>query len=268
MKKILALVLLTLLLVGSALAQPTPPASPPSPESQGIQIPQASSSSQGPTASESDQTLIATSEASAKAAAPSYGTASPSTKAIAPSYGARAGSSSYTSTYMVVPPGIQIINQFYIPYAPSTVAGCNFGQWLPMWMDVKGWGPLYTYEWYPDGKLVTDYPAYVQYPGWQKMWFNGDAPGWHTLQYYCNGWSNYIYIYVYEQPYYPPYKPYYPRYGPYYPPYWPYLQEQGTSAPLNPEWIEYEQTTENSFGLIPTTVDFSHFKGNGQEVPL
>ena len=32
MKKILALALLTLLLVGSALAQPAPPATPPSPE--------------------------------------------------------------------------------------------------------------------------------------------------------------------------------------------------------------------------------------------
>ena len=197
MKKILALALLTLLLVSSALAQPTPPATPPSPESQGIQIPQASSGSQGPTSSESDQTLIATSEASARAAAPSYGTESTSYKATVPSYGATAGSSSYASTYMVVPPGIQTINRFYIPYAPSTVAGCNFGQWLPMWLDVRGWGPLYTYEWYPDGRLVTDYPAYVQYPGWQKMWFNGDAPGWHTLQYYCNGWSNYAYIYVY-----------------------------------------------------------------------
>ena len=66
-----------------------------------------------------------------------------------------------------------------------------------MWMDVRGRGPLYSYEWYPNGRLETKTLAYVQYPGWQKMWFNGDAPGWHTLQYYCNGWSNYIYVYVY-----------------------------------------------------------------------
>jgi hypothetical protein len=191
MKKILVFMLLILLLIGSAWAQPTPPATPPSPESQGIQIPQASSSSQAPPSSESDQALIATSEASARATAPSYG--------------ATAGSGTYASTYMVVPPGIQTINRFYVPYVPSTVAGCNFGQWLPIWMDVQGWGLLYMYEWYPDGRLVTSYPAYVQYPGWQKMWFNGDAPGWHILQYYCNGWSNYIYVYVYGQPYYPPY---------------------------------------------------------------
>jgi len=67
-----------------------------------------------------------------------------------------------------------------------------------MWLDVKGYGPLYSYEWYPNGKLVSQYLANVPYPSWQKMWFNGDATGWHTLQYYCNGWSNYVYVYVYE----------------------------------------------------------------------
>ncbi|HSD58165.1 MAG TPA: hypothetical protein VLB04_08280, partial [Methanotrichaceae archaeon] len=96
--------------------------------------------------------------------------------------------------------------------------GCNFGQWLPMWLDVRGSGPLYSYEWYPDGRLVTQYLAYVPYPSWQKMWFNGDAPGWHTLQYYCNGWSNYIYVYVYGTSYYPQPSP-----SPYPPePYPPY----------------------------------------------
>ncbi len=189
MKKILAFALLLMLLMGSAWAQPTPPATPPSPESQGISIPQASSTAQAPPASESGQALIATSEASAMAAAPS-------------SRGTGV-SATYASTYMVVPPGISTPNGFYIPYTPSTVAGCNFGQWLPMWMDVSGYGPLYSYEWYPDGRLVTQYLAYVPYPGWQKMWFNGDAPGWHTLQYYCNGWSNYIYVYVYGSSYYP-----------------------------------------------------------------
>ena len=234
MKKVLIFTMLILLLVGSVWAQPTPPATPPTPESQGIQIPQASSSSQAPPSSESDQTLIATSEASAKAAAPSHGTESTSYKTTTPTYGATAGSSSYANTYMVVPPGIQTVNRFYIPYTPSTVAGCNFGQWLPVWMDVRGWGPLYMYEWYPDGRLVTDYLAYVQYPGWQKMWFYGDAPGWHTLQYYCNGWSNYIYVYVYDQPYYPPYEPYYPPYDSgYYPPTpYPPTPEPGCNAQI------------------------------------
>jgi len=87
MKKILVFTLLILLLVGSALAQPTPSATPPSPESQGIQIPQASSSTQGPPSSESDQIIIATSEAMARSSIPSFGTTSPLYQTNAPSYG-------------------------------------------------------------------------------------------------------------------------------------------------------------------------------------
>lgn len=229
MKKILALTLLVMFLVGNVLAQPTPPATPPSPESQGIQIPQASSSSQAPPLSESRQSLIPTSAASARAAAPStlatapsYGTGATSFQTTAPSYGSGApstqatatvGSGTYASTYLVVPPGVTTPNRFYIPYSPSTVAGCNYGQWLPMWLDVSGTGPLYMYEWYPNGRLVSKYMASIRYPGWQKMWFNGDAAGWHILQYYCNGWSNYIYVYVYGSSYYPPYydSGYYPQ---------------------------------------------------------
>ncbi len=188
MKKILASILLLMLLIGSAWAQPTPTATPPSPESQGIQIPQPMSSTQAPPASESSQALTATSEAIARSAAPS-----PQATALA---------RTYKGTYMVLPPGASSANRFYIPYSPSTVAGCNLGQWLPMWLDVRGSGPLYSYEWYPNGRLVTNYLAFIPYPGWQKMWFNGDAPGWHILQYFCNGWSNYIYVYVYGSPYY------------------------------------------------------------------
>ncbi len=203
MKKILALVLLLMLLIWGSLAQPAPPATPPSPESQGIQIPQPSSSAQAPPASETSQALVATSEATARAAAPSPQAALTST---------------YASTYMVVPPGTSVLNKFYIPYSPSTVAGCNYGQWLPMWLDVRGSGPLYSYEWYPDGRLVTQYLTNVPYPSWHKLWFYGDAPGWHILQYYCSGWSNYIYVYVYSSPYYPQPSP-----SPYppesYPPY-------------------------------------------------
>lgn len=217
MKNIFALVLLVMFLVGNVWAQPTPPATPPSPESQGIQIPQASSSSQAPPSSESTQSLIPTSAASARATAPSTLATAPSYATGAPSTLGTAGSSSYASAYMIVPPGITTPNRFYIPYSPSTVAGCNFGQWMPMWLDVSGTGPLYMYEWYPNGRLVSKYLASTRYPGWQKMWFNGDAAGWHILQYYCNGWSNYIYVYVYGS-YYPPYDSgYYPQ--PTYPTY-------------------------------------------------
>jgi len=181
MKKILTLAILIVLFTVSAWAQPTPQAKPPSPESLGIQAPTAAASIQAPPTSESAQLLMATSESSARAAGPS----------------AMAISTSPALTSIIVPPGTSSPNKFYVPYYPSTVAGCNFGQWLPLWLNVQGTGPLYSYEWYPSGRLVSQYLTYISYPGWQKMWFNGDAAGWHILQYYCSGWSNYIYIYVY-----------------------------------------------------------------------
>jgi hypothetical protein len=178
MKKILALAVLLMLLCVNAWAQPTPPATPPSPESLGMEVPEATTSTTAPPAAETTQAYVSTTSTSAEAAAPS-------TQAT-----------TTASTYMVVPEGVSVPNKFYIPYSPSTTASCYYGQWVPMWLDNKGYGPLYTYEWYPDGRLVTQYLANIPYPGWLKMWFYGDAPGWHTLQYYCNGWSNYIYVYV------------------------------------------------------------------------
>jgi hypothetical protein len=179
MKRILALSLMLTLMCVTAWAQPEPTSTPPSPESLGLTPPDPSASTQAPPASESDQALMSTSQYQASAAAP---------KATA--------TATSTSTQMVVPQGVAAPNYLYIPYYPSTTAGCYFGQWIPMWMDVRSSGPLYVYEWYPDGRLVSSYLAYISYPGWQKMWFYGDAVGWHTLQYYCNGWSNYIYVYV------------------------------------------------------------------------
>jgi hypothetical protein len=182
MRKMLILALLMIILIANAWAQPTPPSTPPSPESMGLQAPQPTASTTAVPPSESGQMVYAT-EAAAQAAAPS-----PQATAV---------SGAYASTYMVVPPGTSAFNKFYIPYSPSTVASCYYGQWVPMWLDVRGYGPLYTYEWYPNGRLVSKYMANIPYPSWRKMWFYGDAPGWHTLQYYCNGWSNYIYVYVY-----------------------------------------------------------------------
>ncbi len=179
MRMNIVLVLVLVLLCGSALAQPMPTSTPPSPATMGIQAPMPSYSTQAPPISESNQALFTTTQAYASAAAPPM------------------AHSTITNAYMIVPPGTSAPNLFYIPYYPSTVASCYFGQWIPMWLDVKRYGPLYTYEWYPNGKLVRQYPANIPYPSWQKMWFYGDAPGWHTLQYYCNGWSNYIYVYVY-----------------------------------------------------------------------
>jgi hypothetical protein len=178
MNRIIALAILMIFICTNAWAQPTP-TTPPTPESLGITAPSPTSSTAAPPASESSQTLTTTTAVSAKAA-------TPSTQSV-----------SATSTYMIVPPGTSAPNKFYIPYSPSTVASCYFGQWVPMWLDVIAYGPLYSYEWYPNGNLVSQYLANVPYPSWQKMWFYGDATGWHTLQYYSNGWSNYIYVYVY-----------------------------------------------------------------------
>lgn len=180
MKKILTLALLLIFFCVNAWAQPTPPATPPSPESLGLQAPQPTASTSAPPTSESSQALLSTTETSARATATS-------TQAAATA-----------STYMIVPPGTSAPNKFYIPYSPSTVASCYYGQWVPMWLDIRGSGPLYSYEWYPNGRLVSQYVANIPYPSWKKMWFYGDAPGWHTLQYYCNGWSNYAYVYVYS----------------------------------------------------------------------
>lgn len=181
MKKILALATLIVLFAISVSAQPTPQAKPPTPESLGIQAPTPTSGTQTPPTSESTQALIATSESSALAAGPS----------------ARSVSTSPTLTAIIVPPGTSAPNKFYVPYTPSTVASCYLGQWLPLWLNVRGTGQLYSYEWYPSGRLVSQYLTNIRSRGWQKMWFNGDSAGWHTLQYYCSGWSNYIYVYVY-----------------------------------------------------------------------
>ena len=226
MKRILALSLVLMLMCFTAWAQPEPTSTPPSPESLGLSPPDPSASTQAPPASESDQALMSTSQYQASAAAP---------KATA--------TATSTSTQMVVPQGVAAPNYLYIPYYPSTTAGCYFGQWIPMYMDVRGTGPLYVYEWYPDGKLVSSYLTYISYPGWQKMWFYGDAVGWHTLQYYCNGWSNYIYVYVYGTTGYPvpgP-SPYPPISTPPYPstPY-PPSSGSGCSADviINSNWMK------------------------------
>ena len=97
---------------------------------------------------------------------------------------------------MIVPPGGVALNSLYVSYAPRTVASCNLYANLPLWMKTSGAGNIWFYEWYPSGMLDTHYAGYRPFPGWYKRWFFADTPGWHILQYYCNGWSNYAYIYV------------------------------------------------------------------------
>lgn len=123
--------------------------------------------------------------------------------ALGSNRGASAGSIAQASypamSAVVVPPGIAAPNKLYVSFVPQTTAGCSMYGWLPMWLQTYGSGPVWFYEWYPNGALNVNSLGY-SYPGWHKMWFNGDAPGWHVLQYYSGGWSNYIYIYIYVYP--------------------------------------------------------------------
>lgn len=175
-RRMIALALLMMFLLANAWAQPAP-STPPSPQSLVLEVPEPTASTSAPPSSETSQMMVSTTAASAQFGAPS-------TMAIA-------------GPKMIVPPGISVSNKFYIPYSPSTVASTYYGQWVPLWLDVNNPGSLYTYEWYPNGRLVTQYMGGISSSGWRKMWFYGDASGWHTLQYYCMGWSNYIYVYVY-----------------------------------------------------------------------
>jgi hypothetical protein len=114
---------------------------------------------------------------------------------------AEEAASSQASSRMVVPSGIYSPNRLYISYAYQTAAGCYLYDSLPIWVQNSGSGPLWLYEWYPDGHLEVDGLGATS-PGWYRWWFYADSSGWHILQYYCSGWSNYIYVYVYPG-YYP-----------------------------------------------------------------
>ena len=152
----------------------------------GIGVPAQLYSGQAPSVQESSQPIIRSTEQAAYSSAPEglkSTSASPvSTRATYPQ-----------ATY---PPGAVSQNSLYISYAPQTVAGCYLYANLPLWMQVSGRGNIWFYEWYPNGSLDTNYAGNVYYPGWYKRWFFADVPGWHILQFYCNGWSNYAYIYV------------------------------------------------------------------------
>ena len=157
------------------------PSTPTSPESLGLQTPTATASSPTPSTQEKSQMLMKSDEQTAYSAAPQ-------------GFGATATSPTYKQ--VITPSGTYAPNSLYVSYAPQTVAGCNLYANLPLWMSTTGSGTIWFYEWYPNGMLDTQYAGSVYYPGWYKRWFYADVPGWHILQYYCNGWSNYAYIYV------------------------------------------------------------------------
>jgi hypothetical protein len=114
---------------------------------------------------------------------------------------AATGSSSGTMTgggAWYYPGSVSSRNKFYVQTSSGfkTVAGCNYGGYVPLWANIASSDNFYVYEWYP-GKTSP----YVRWwgwtwPGWKKGWFSGDVPGWHILCYYCRDASNYVYIYV------------------------------------------------------------------------
>ena len=158
------------------------PSTPTSPESLGLQAPtDLTTSGQTPSVQERSQGLMSASEGAAYASAPS---------------GVKSTASSPIYNQVIVPSGGYAQNSLYISYAPQTVASCDLYANLPLWLKTSKTGNIWFYEWYPDGALDTQYAGNVYSPGWYKRWFIADVPGWHILQYYCNGWSNYIYIYV------------------------------------------------------------------------
>ena len=83
----------------------------------------------------------------------------------------------------------------------DTVAGVYCGDWLPLWSKISRHGEYWSYEWkicHTGGKGCNPEVKNFGYKtsGWYQTWFKGSEPGWHILSYYCNDWSNYIYVYV------------------------------------------------------------------------
>ena len=178
-----ALLIASLMLLSlCAMGQPTP-MTPTIPEDLGLQMPSATESSTAPTPQESSQGLMSASQDMAYSAP----------------QGMKLTATGPAVTKMIVPPGSYAPNSLYIAYAPQTVAGCNYYAYLPLWLQTSRSGTAWFYEWYPGGYLDVNYAGSINYPGWFKRWFYADVPGWHILQYYCNGWSNYAYVYVYGQ---------------------------------------------------------------------
>lgn len=119
-----------------------------------------------------------------------FATATPPTSLAVPS------SAGAKSLYW--PGSVSSNNRFYVQTKSglSTVGGCFYKGYVPLWSDVKNGGNFYLYEWYP-GKMTPSISFWGwAWPGFKKGWFTGDTPGWHMLCYNSQGWSNYIYIYV------------------------------------------------------------------------
>lgn len=108
------------------------------------------------------------------------------------------GQSYATSGTWYYPGSMSSSNKFYAQTSSglSSVAGCSYGGYVPLWANIACSDNFYVYEWYPG--QTSPYVRWWgwTWPGWQKGWFSGDVPGWHILCFHCRDWSNYVYIYV------------------------------------------------------------------------
>jgi hypothetical protein len=93
-------------------------------------------------------------------------------------------------------------NSYYIQHRPGQLciqAGVRCGEWLTLLSNIGRAGTYWSYEWAQCGSSYC-YPEVKNFgnkgSGWYQTWFNSNKPGWHVLSYWCNDWSNYIYIYV------------------------------------------------------------------------
>lgn len=113
---------------------------------------------------------------------------------------------SYKAVYPV--PSVCKCNEYYVQSCPgelATVAGVFCGEWLPIWSKVSRPDSYWSFEW----TACSSGPGYYCQPdvknfgyksaGWYQTRFKANNPGWHILSYYCNDWSNYIYIYVWPK---------------------------------------------------------------------
>lgn len=99
-------------------------------------------------------------------------------------------------------PSIYKCNGYYVQIQPGklcTEAGIRCGEFLPLWSKIGRDGMYWSYEWAECGSSYC-YPEVKNF-GYKRMGccqtlFTSNRPGWHILSYWCNDWSNYIYVYV------------------------------------------------------------------------
>jgi hypothetical protein len=101
------------------------------------------------------------------------------------------------------PGSLKSNNRLYIQTSSGfrTTGGVHYRGYLPIWADIRNAGNFFSFEWYPGSRSPSIRYFGWSTPGYKRGWFSGDVPGWHILCYNSNGWSNYIYIYVWPMGY-------------------------------------------------------------------